>query len=587
MGGKKKQRSSAWPDIIDHEPPELRAHAASLLKTTQQWKQVADGGGLPPPEQFSRFLNAVTSLATRMRESEVFTELQRIRATLGEQDQKHTQMMQKMQHDIDRQASMATTTTSGRRGGPPSSYRDAVLSGHASPQPSLVSGWLARAQTNGTVPSNGISSPSSSAPAPVLPLREDLQIIVRGTDRTAVDPLRRDEQELVKRVNRTIQDLKDRMVSHRRISTGKVLPSGDVLLQADCLEDAERLTKNSGWCHVFGDKAGLKKPGYAVVMHGVPRRFDPYQPEAKTRIKMENAGRLADTPAEITHIGWLLSRRKMEEDQPETSKLVVEFDDAYAANQAILMGLALYGRNHDCQFFDGSQRLQQCFNCQLYGHIARNCKRSAQCAYCAESHDTPDCPRARDRAQAKCAACIKHEKKIKLSHFAFDKGCPVRAERLEIIRMNRINGPQWHHPMPWKSPSATTTANPTPSEASQTRLSGQRVSGRTSLNASTHASTGGLGSRKPTTQKRPRVAEADDDQIEEDIRAHHPNGTQPVSSLNDVNIEVANLAEDDPPASRTRSRRPTRTQTMITSDTLRTTGTDQSQTQLQPAQEDQ
>ncbi|KAJ5098347.1 hypothetical protein N7532_005348 [Penicillium argentinense] len=141
---------------------------------------------------------------------------------------------------------------------------------------------------------------------------------------------------------------------------------------------------------------------------------------------MENAGRLADTPTEINLIGWLLSRRKMEEDNPETLKLVIEFDDANAANQAILMGLALFGRNHDCRFFD-----------------ARNCKRTARCAFCAKSHDTPDCPHARDRTQAKCAACIKHEKKSNLNHFAFDRGCPIRAERLDIIRANRINGPQW------------------------------------------------------------------------------------------------------------------------------------------------
>ncbi|KAJ5094938.1 hypothetical protein N7532_007229 [Penicillium argentinense] len=495
-------------------------------------------------------------------------------------------MMQKMQHDIEHQASRATAAGSGRHNSHPTSYRDAALAGHVSSPSSLVSRWLAKAQTNGTDPSSGSSSTGSNMPTPVLPLREDLQIIVRSTDRTAVDPLRRDEQELVKRVNRAIQDLTDSTVPCRRISAGKVLPSGDVLLQADRLEDVECLTRNSRWCRIFGEHAGLKKPAYAVVMHGVPCSFDPCQPEAKARIKMENAGRLADTPTEINHIGWLLNRRKMEEDRPETSKLVIEFDDAYAANQAILMGLALFGRNHDCRFFDGSQRLEQCFNCQLYGHIARNFKRKAQCAFCAESHDTPDCPQARDRTQAKCAAYIKHEKKSNLNHFAFDRGCPITAERLDIIRANRINGPQWHHPTPWKSlsSSSTTTANPTPSEASQLRPTTRQVNDRTNLNESIHASISGSKCRKPTTQKRPRVAYADDDQIEEDIRAHHPSGAQPVTSLNDVDIDLIDPGQD-PPASRTRSRHSTRTQT--TTNPMDGLSTDQRQTQSQATKGDQ
>ena len=49
----------------------------------------------------------------------------------------------------------------------------------------------------------------------------------------------------------------------------------------------------------------------------------------------------------ITHIGWLMSKRQMEEERPDFAKLVFEFADADAANQAILRGLCIYGRGHD------------------------------------------------------------------------------------------------------------------------------------------------------------------------------------------------------------------------------------------------
>lgn len=111
-----------------------------------------------------------------------------------------------------------------------------------------------------------------------------------------------------------------------------------------------------------------------------------------------------------------MSKRQMEEVRPEFAKLVVEFADADAANQAILRGLTVYGRGHDCQLFDGSQRLQQCFHCQGYGHIARFCKRETRCGYCAEPHDTQDCTHPHDRQRAKCGLCVKSGK-TKLNHF--------------------------------------------------------------------------------------------------------------------------------------------------------------------------
>ena len=78
------------------------------------------------------------------------------------------------------------------------------------------------------MPSNSLSS--GSAPAPAYTFREDLEIVVRRTDRALVDPLRRNERELVRRVNRAISDAVNEGVipSPITVLTGLVLPSGDV-----------------------------------------------------------------------------------------------------------------------------------------------------------------------------------------------------------------------------------------------------------------------------------------------------------------------------------------------------------------------
>jgi hypothetical protein len=94
-------------------------------------------------------------------------------------------------------------------------------------------------------------------------------------------------------------------------------------------------------------------------------------------------------------------------------------------------------------YYDKHHKIQQCFNCQMYKHIARYCKRDPTCAYYAQGHDSGDCPRARDRTIARCVVYVRN-KQLKDDHFAFDRSCPFRASALEEARNYQINGPQYH-----------------------------------------------------------------------------------------------------------------------------------------------
>ena len=83
--------------------------------------------------------------------------------------------------------------------------------------------------------------------------------------------------------------------------------------------------------------------------------------------------------AGIKYIGWL-SRTSATK---SASSVVVEFTRAQVANKIIDEGLIWQGEVFQCELYDRSCRLRQCFSCQAYGHIGTQCKAIRRCGYCA------------------------------------------------------------------------------------------------------------------------------------------------------------------------------------------------------------
>ncbi|KAJ5559442.1 hypothetical protein N7513_001841 [Penicillium frequentans] len=419
----------SWPeppiDQNDHEP---RAHAKNLLKTTKQWKKPAGEGGLPSLERFVQLLDALC----RPPPSPL------ARPSLAVQDS----------HRI--------------------ATREALASHVTSSQSSLVSEWLTRAKTNGTVPSNDLSSGSSAVAVPSLLMREDLQLLVRGTARTLVDPLRRDEAELVRRIKRPSRPM-SKIWSSPRART--------------CLF---RSSSPQWRCTAPG---------------GQPRS-----------------------------------------------------DGGSAANQVILRGLTVYGRGHDCQLFEGSQHLQQCFHCQGYGHIARFCKRETRCGYCAESHDTQDCTHPHDRQRAKCGPCVKAGK-TKVNHFTSDRECPVRKEQIALLELNPLKGSQLHQPrfadIPFQKPPSTDHDHPLPSESAGAQAQAQAHA----LQPHRKGTGGKSASRSRSAFKKRRTVTIDEDEgteaMDEDLRALIGTTVEPIEIVNAVQdqtnlLDKPQSTEDQP-----------------------------------------
>ena len=67
--------------------------------------------------------------------------------------------------------------------------------------------------------------------------------------------------------------------------------------------------------------------------------------------------------------------------------------------------------------FHTSISVQQCYNCQCFGHTAKTCRSKTKCLICAEYHDHKGCLN-KETKQAKCANC-------KGPHVASYKVCPA------------------------------------------------------------------------------------------------------------------------------------------------------------------
>ena len=61
--------------------------------------------------------------------------------------------------------------------------------------------------------------------------------------------------------------------------------------------------------------------------------------------------------------------------------------------------------------------VQQCWNCQSFGHSAKTCRSQTKCLICGEGHHHKGCPN-KEKKQPKCANC-------KGLHVASYKGCPA------------------------------------------------------------------------------------------------------------------------------------------------------------------
>ena len=153
----------------------------------------------------------------------------------------------------------------------------------------------------------------------------------------------------------------------------------------------------------------------------------------------------------------------------------MELDSLNTANTLIRGGFVLDSKYFDTGYYDRDQQILQCFGCQEYSHIKQYCRRNRVCAYCAGSHELPDCPVKNKKTYTKCTNCG-------LKHFAFDRVCEKKQEQLEVIRQRRTDTSVLYTELfftPSASDNATENAHePSPELAQSKHARGRSTTGK-------------------------------------------------------------------------------------------------------------
>ena len=97
----------------------------------------------------------------------------------------------------------------------------------------------------------------------------------------------------------------------------------------------------------------------------------------------------------------------------------LEIKDEAEAEALISQNLTCHttGIIYKVEEFRSPVSVQQCWNCQSFGHSAKTCRSKTKCVICGESHHHKGCPN-REKKQPKCDNC-------KGPHVASYKGCPA------------------------------------------------------------------------------------------------------------------------------------------------------------------
>ena len=99
------------------------------------------------------------------------------------------------------------------------------------------------------------------------------------------------------------------------------------------------------------------------------------------------------------------------------------------AERAIQKGVFIGLQRHRCEKPHNSDqvKVQQCYNCQGFGHIAANCENNQKCPRCGENHNLKNCEKPKE--ESKCPNCNE-------GHPASYKGCATRKE--EVTQQKKL-----------------------------------------------------------------------------------------------------------------------------------------------------
>jgi hypothetical protein len=185
-----------------------------------------------------------------------------------------------------------------------------------------------------------------------VPARRARELVVAPGTETATQK-HRTSLELVRDIN-TVTDGSGDAVAARR------LPSGDVLVAFQGALEKQKWEARTEVLQAFGAGARFRTREYTVLAHGIQVRSVNQADQARAIEAIYSQNPRLKGVVRIVRVGWA---RKTLKSGKRLAALHIGIAEPDQANLLIDAGLLMDSELHDCELFDGSCYITQCFKC--------------------------------------------------------------------------------------------------------------------------------------------------------------------------------------------------------------------------------
>ena len=109
-----------------------------------------------------------------------------------------------------------------------------------------------------------------------------------------------------------------------------------------------------------------------------------------------------------------------------TRKVVIQFENEQDMKIALFSGIYFGRMRIRCENYRTTPPVTQCYKCQGFNHVAKDCKSEQKCVRCAGAHKSTECPdKDKKSLKLKCSNC-------KGDHVASSRDCPKFKDQIKI-----------------------------------------------------------------------------------------------------------------------------------------------------------
>ena len=134
-----------------------------------------------------------------------------------------------------------------------------------------------------------------------------------------------------------------------------------------------------------------------------------------------------DIKAELAKNNVIINKvQRLKYNGQPTRKVVIQFENEQDMKIALYSGIYFGRIRIRCENYRTAPQVTQCYKCQGFNHIAKDCKNAQKCLRCAGAHKSIECPdKNKDSLKLKCSNCNGE-------HVASSKECPKFKEQIKV-----------------------------------------------------------------------------------------------------------------------------------------------------------